>query len=165
MGLQEWWAEMWTSKPEPPAFRSRGSRLHDSLVKPDWCLDDIVMTSDFTLPEERDPYLDQRMVKFVLSLPALPWLFKKHILRQAMEAKLPAQVIARPKTPLGMLQHSLLQLPDTQWVDEWQPLSGLLQYVDRAEIPELAGGECEPISSYVNLRPMILNRWLEDFTG
>ncbi len=165
MGLQEWWSEMFNSPPDASAFRSRASLLHDSLVKPDWCMDDILMTSDFTLREERDPYLDQRMVEFILSLPALPWLFKKHILRHAMETKLPDEVIKRPKTPLGMLGHSLLQLPDSQWVDEWQPRSGFRQYIDRSKIPRLAGGICEPLSSYVNLRPLILNRWLEYING
>lgn len=159
MSLQVWWTEMWTASPETPALRSRGSRLHDSLVNPDWCTDDMLMASDFTLPEQRDPYLDQRVVEFVLSLPVLPWLFKKHILRQAMQAKLPAEVIKRPKTPLGMLEHSLLQSPETQWVDKWQPHPEILQYIDRAKIPQL-GGTSDPASSYVNLRPLILNRWL-----
>lgn len=161
MALQELWIKKWTSRQQASAFRPRHSLLHDSLVKPDWCVDDIVITSDFTLPEQRDPYLDQRMIKFVLSLPALPYLFNKNILHRAMETKLPAEVIERPKTPLGMLHHSLLKLPDTQWVDQWQPLPELLQYVDRSKIPRLAGGSCEPVASYVNLRPLMLNRWLQ----
>ena len=163
--MKEWWTEEWTSPQRPFALRSRQSLLHDSLVKPDWCVDDIVMKSDFTLPEQRDPFLDQRMIEFVLSLPALPWLFNKHILRRAMEEKLPSEVIERPKTPLGMLQHSLLKLPETEWVDEWQSLPELQQYVERSRIPRLVEGSCEPVSSYVNLRPLILNRWLEYATG
>jgi len=119
------------------------------------------MTSDFVLPEQRDPYLDTRVVEFVLSLPALPWLFNKDILRRAMAAKLPAEVIERPKTPLGMLQHSLLELPGSQWVDDWQSSPALLQYVDREKIPQLVGGSCDPAASYVNVRPLLLQRWLE----
>lgn len=165
MRLKEWWAEEWTSPQQPFVFRSRQSMLHDSLIKPDWCVDDIVKNSDFTLPEQRDPYLDIRMVEFVLSLPPLPWLFNKYILRRAMETKLPAEIIERPKTPLGNLHHSLLQLPDTQWIDEWQPRPELKRYVVRSKISRLAGGISEPLSSYVNLRPLLLNRWLEDAAG
>jgi len=165
MCLKELWRNKWTSQQHPSPFHSRHSLLHDSLVKPDWCFDNIVKTSDFTLPEQRDPYLDQRLVKFVLSLPALPWLFNKNILRRTMETKLPAEVVERPKTPLGSLQHSLLKLPNSQWVDEWQPLPELLEYVERDNIPNLAGGRCEPTTSYVNLRPIMLNRWLQNVTG
>ncbi|MDA3971872.1 MAG: asparagine synthase-related protein [Desulfobulbaceae bacterium] len=165
MHLKEWWTEYWTIKEHASTFSSRRSLLAESLLKPDWCVADILTHSDFTLPEQRDPYLDQRMVKFVLSLPPLPWLFKKDILRQAMQKKLPAEIISRPKTPLGTLHHSLLQLPDIQWIiDEWQPLPELKQYVERSKIPKLVEGAREPRSSSVNLRPLILNKWLQHAT-
>lgn len=161
MQLDEWWHKFWALERQSSAFSARNLLLFNSLVKPDWSVDDTLLRSDFTLPEQRDPYLDLRMVEFVLSLPAIPWLFEKHILRQAMGKKLPVSVIKRPKTLLGTLHHSMLKLPNTQWIDQWQAQPEILQYIERSRIPKLAGGCCDPMNSYVDLRPLHLNRWLQ----
>jgi len=160
MCLKDVWAERWASSGRLFELRSRASLLHESLLTMDWCSDDSVMKNEFPPPEKRDPYLDIRMVEFVLSLPAIPWLFNKHVLRCSMKGKLPGEVIERPKTPLGMLQQSLLELPGTQWVDEWKAVPGLKPYIERSKIPRLAGGVQGAVSSYINLRPLMLNRWL-----
>ena len=33
---------------------------------------------DYTPPERADPFMDLRVVEFILSLPVLPWLHKKY---------------------------------------------------------------------------------------
>jgi asparagine synthase (glutamine-hydrolysing) len=48
----------------------------------------------------RHPFLDLRVLQFMLSVPTLPWAREKMLLREAMRGRLPAEVLARRKTPL-----------------------------------------------------------------
>jgi asparagine synthase (glutamine-hydrolysing) len=50
--------------------------------------------------EVRLPYLDSRVVLFVLSLPNMPWTCNKYLLRRLGRGILPDETILRPKTPL-----------------------------------------------------------------
>jgi asparagine synthase (glutamine-hydrolysing) len=47
----------------------------------------------------RHPFLDLRVLRFMLSVPTLPWAREKLLLREAMRGHLPAEVLARRKTP------------------------------------------------------------------
>lgn len=51
--------------------------------------------------EWRYPYLDLRVLEFMLSVPPVPWGWKKRLVREAMRGRLPAEVLARKKTPLS----------------------------------------------------------------
>ncbi|MBX9945273.1 MAG: hypothetical protein K2Y40_14410 [Reyranella sp.] len=51
----------------------------------------------------RHPYLDLRVLEFLLSVPPVPWAREKLLMRQAMRGRLPAAVLARRKTPLTPL--------------------------------------------------------------
>ena len=46
-----------------------------------------------------------------------------------MREAVPQAVLERPKTALGNLLTSLLQRPETEWVDHWQPVPELAQFV------------------------------------
>lgn len=46
------------------------------------------------------PLLDARLFAFVFSVAPIPWCQEKALLRRAMEGRLPADVLARPKTPV-----------------------------------------------------------------
>jgi len=50
--------------------------------------------------EWRYPYLDLRVLEFMLSVPPVPWGWQKRLIREAMRDRLPPEVLARPKTPL-----------------------------------------------------------------
>jgi asparagine synthase (glutamine-hydrolysing) len=50
--------------------------------------------------EWRYPYLDLRVLEFMLSVPPVPWGWKKRLIREAMRGRLPPEVLARRKTPL-----------------------------------------------------------------
>ena len=50
--------------------------------------------------EVRYPFLDLRIVNYLLALPPFPWFFEKMLLREAMAGRLPETVRMRPKTPL-----------------------------------------------------------------
>ena len=47
----------------------------------------------------RHPFLDLRVLEFMLSVPTLPWAREKMLLREAMRGQLPDEVLARRKTP------------------------------------------------------------------
>jgi asparagine synthase (glutamine-hydrolysing) len=51
--------------------------------------------------EVRHPYLDIRVLRFLLRLPVVPWCRGKYLLRYAFRDVLPATVLRRPKTPLS----------------------------------------------------------------
>lgn len=46
----------------------------------------------------RHPYLDLRVLAFMLSVPPVPWARRKLLLREAMHGRLPDEVLARTKT-------------------------------------------------------------------
>jgi asparagine synthase (glutamine-hydrolysing) len=47
----------------------------------------------------RHPYLDLRVLDFMLSIPTLPWAREKMLLREAMRGYLPDEILARRKMP------------------------------------------------------------------
>ena len=50
--------------------------------------------------ELRFPLLDTRIVRLVMSVPAIPWCQEKTLLRRAYRGRLPDSVLDRPKSPL-----------------------------------------------------------------
>lgn len=49
----------------------------------------------------RHPYLDLRVLQFMLSVPPVPWAREKRLMRVAMHKRLPREILERPKTPLA----------------------------------------------------------------
>jgi asparagine synthase (glutamine-hydrolysing) len=49
----------------------------------------------------RYPFFDKRLLDFLAIVPPLPWLYRKHLLREAMRGQLPEKVRLRPKTTLN----------------------------------------------------------------
>jgi asparagine synthase (glutamine-hydrolysing) len=49
----------------------------------------------------RHPYLDLRVLQFLLSVPPVPWARRKLVMREAMRGRLPREVLERRKTPLA----------------------------------------------------------------
>ena len=111
--------------------------------------------------ESRAPLLDQRLLRFLLRVPPVPWCMNKELLREAMRGKLPEEVRLRGKTPL---QGDPLLLHAEK--NGWRPL--------------LADRACETLRMFVNckvlhttshpalglmlwadLRPIALNYWLK----
>jgi len=159
--LKELWDDMWEPHTIPTYKRTRHSLLQESLLKPDWTDEDFMMHSNFVQSEHNDPFLDLRLVNLIQAIPALPWLFHKDILRKSLNKKLPREVLNRPKTPLGHVQSSVLEQPELQRLDKWRATAELNQYIDRSKIPGSTGDISDPLTSYVNARPLLLNNWLK----
>jgi len=85
------------------------------------------------LIEAVHPYLDVRMLQFLLSVPVVPWCRDKLLVRESMRGMLPELVLARKKTTLA----------DDPWVKAmvrhpFPPISTtpeLSRYVDMSKIP------------------------------
>lgn len=115
--------------------------------------------------EHRWPFLDLRLVNYVLALPPLPWCVDKQLLRLAMRESLPVPLLRRKKSPLADEPLRIqLQAHDWSWVDRFEASPQLARFVDRAAIPpvaRLAAGH----NPWSDLRPFCLNYWLSRDNG
>ncbi len=96
LGLGVRWKSLNTSSVGLHPYRPTG---YVSLQIPLWqtmfeALDSGVTKSSF---EVRHPYVDIRMLRFLLAVPSLPWCRSKYLLRRAMHGKLPEEVLCRRK--------------------------------------------------------------------
>jgi asparagine synthase (glutamine-hydrolysing) len=109
--------------------------------------------------EMRHPFLDLRLLQFMLVVPAMPWCRNKLIIRRSMRTSLPAGVLRRKKA-------SLSASPDFRRVVDGglprlAPAPDLLRYVNPGEVPTVPKTDLELRST---LRPLGLNYWLHNLT-
>ena len=162
LGLRERWdafqREPGRAHPvRPAAFSALGS-LSSSYF--DFCDAGV---SGFPL-EFRHPLLDLRLVEYCLSLPPIPWCYKKEILRRAMVGALPDEVCNRPKTSLRGSPVALkMAEPDAVRIDEFVAFPALSRYVVREKI-RILHRDSSP-ATWMDLRPLSLNFWLEGLQG
>jgi asparagine synthase (glutamine-hydrolysing) len=122
------------------------------------------------LPVElRHPFLDLRVVNFLLALPPFPLYMEKKLLRDVLAARVPDSIRTRKKTPLAgdALQQHLRQ-PDTAWLNHVAWVNEIDAYVDTSELERVLRLEAkiynsESKSSRINaaVRPICLNFWLQ----
>jgi len=110
--------------------------------------------------EWRTPFLDRRLLRFLLRLPPIPWLMEKEVIRRAQQSVLPDEIRLRPKAPL---RHDplLLHVADGKWSPPVphvcpEPLGLLL---DWAQLRDLLCN-CRGPSLRLELRPVGLALWL-----
>jgi asparagine synthase (glutamine-hydrolysing) len=157
--LMSRWKEFHHSNLSPLA--NRHDLLHKSLIHPDWNTDDIFIDLGMTATETCDPFLDIRLITTVLSIPATPWFFNKHILREAMRGHLPFEVLSRPKTPLGALHHTLVA-NSPKALDDLVPLSDQISdFVNIGKLKKLLYGRQPESISHMEMRPYLLQAWIE----
>lgn len=115
--------------------------------------------------EQRHPFFDLRLVRFLLRIPPLPWCVNKELLRAAGRGSLPEKVRTRPKTPLiGDPVFECLGRPESRWIDEFTADPRLDRYIIRERIPALVGPENEANAREwpIHLRPLALDLWLKN---
>jgi asparagine synthase (glutamine-hydrolysing) len=111
--------------------------------------------------EVRHPLVDIRLVRYVLSVPAVPWCHDKGLLRAAVRGVLPEEVCRRPKAPLaGDPIHVLLRRAETLWQDfEVAPeAAGFVAQDAWRKAAEASKNDA--YLSWVNTRPISLACWL-----
>jgi asparagine synthase (glutamine-hydrolysing) len=138
-------------------------RAHASLDSPQWTyLFEHENPGVTRRPVEvRYPFLDLRVVEYLLALPPFPWFFEKTLLREAMVGCLPESVRRRPKTPLaGDPMAEWLKRSEANWMTEASWGEETSRYVTRSAIAPLNGaGEKGELPAAV--RPLCLNFWLQ----
>jgi asparagine synthase (glutamine-hydrolysing) len=111
--------------------------------------------------ETRYPFLDLRIVNYLLALPPFPWFFQKMLLREAMAGRLPERVRTRPKTPLqGDPLSEQLKRTGAERLKSLSWSADLDRYIDRSALIQ-PHGRMSPEQASVNSRPYSLNIWLQ----
>ena len=113
------------------------------------------------LLEVRHPFMDLRILRFLLRLPVLPWCADKEMLRLALRNDLPKEILRRPKTPLaGDPLLAMLRPEDLVRMTSFDLAPEFDNFVVRQRISARVTGP----SAYepgVQLRPLSLNLWLQ----
>lgn len=102
LNLQDRW-RVGQSLPVPPHRHPIHPAAHASLYLPQWTrMFELESPGVTNCPVEvRYPFLDLRVVEYLLALPPYPWFYEKRLLRQAMAGHVLDSVRLRPKTPFS----------------------------------------------------------------
>lgn len=147
---EEWERERYLSlhPVRPVAYRSFCAPIWESFFQ-DF---DAAFTGGSV--EFRHPFVDVRLLRFLLTVPPIPWCRAKYLIRRAMQGRLPEVILQAPKRPLtrdpyweGALRSGLPPLA---------PAPGLSRYVDCGSVPRTVASEA---SFRVDVRPYALNYW------
>jgi asparagine synthase (glutamine-hydrolysing) len=159
LGLKQRWEEQgreWVSPVRhphrPEAYRYiEGVPWHDLFARFDPEVTGVAS-------DVRHPFLDLRLLRYMLAVPVIPWCREKYLVRRAMQGLLPQEVLRRPKFPLR---------GDNQWegarrlgMNKLDPSLGLEAYVEVKGIPDRASQDM--INFWVDFRPRALNYWLRN---
>ncbi len=158
--------ERWKEQGEHPALAAEHPihpKAHASLFLPQWSLlfeqeNAGVMHNPV---ETRYPFLDLRIVNYLLAIPPFPWCFQKMLLRGAMAGQLPERVRVRAKTPLqGDPVSAQLQRTGAERLNQipWCPAAD--RYIRRSALIR-PHGKIEPEQLSSDLRPFCLNIWMQ----
>jgi asparagine synthase (glutamine-hydrolysing) len=148
----------WQAGTESPAsnhpVRTRG---YGSFVTPLWqelftCCDAEPTGSPL---EFRHPYVDLRLLRYMLAVPTLPWCREKHLLRRSMQGILPPQVLRRRKSPLA--SNPLFEMARIRSVTPGDLTEELLEYINPDKIDLTTSNGVHDF--WLNLRPLFLNGW------
>ena len=90
------------------------------------------------------PFFDLRLVNFMVSIPPIPWLVNKNILRYSMKGKLPEAVLTRPKIVFKAPEEYIRGMRESVglWAgDLLRNTPGLSDYVNIGELLECLESE------------------------
>jgi asparagine synthase (glutamine-hydrolysing) len=152
----------WNECTGPGLPRERHSSrtwAHASMLLPQWT--NFLESQDpgvtHCAVEVRYPFLDLRIVEYLLAIPAFPWTYKKKLLREAMINKMPERLRLRPKTPLSA-DPIAVKIRDSgmQWIKN-KPLS---ERICDLVVPSMLDGFHVTIDAE-RFRPYCLDLWLQ----
>jgi asparagine synthase (glutamine-hydrolysing) len=112
--------------------------------------------------EARAPLLDQRLLRFLLRVPPVPWCMNKELLRTAMYGLLPEEVRVRKKTPLQG-DPLLLHAEKNGWKAVLSPDSACerLSYFVNCRMLSATSRPALGLALWADLRPIALDCWLK----
>jgi len=164
--LKERWKEV-NEHPAGPSEHPIVPKAHASLSLPQWTQmfeqENAGMTP-YPL-EVTYPYLDLRIVNYLLAIPPFPWSFQKTILREALRDRIPERIRMRPKTPLQddpvsalIRKNGAHQLNQIQWSKDSDA------FINRSALVA-PHGKMNHEQIRTQLRPYCLNIWLQSARG
>jgi asparagine synthase (glutamine-hydrolysing) len=111
--------------------------------------------------EMRAPFLDQRLLRYLLRLPPVPWCMHKELLRQAMRGLLPEQIRTRLKAPL-LGDPLKVRTESGRWspLGLYEPALGIRMFVDWDHFNAILV-DARSSDLWSDLRPVSLNYWLK----
>jgi asparagine synthase (glutamine-hydrolysing) len=109
--------------------------------------------------EFRYPFLDLRLLQYLLALPAMPWCRNKLIIRRAMKPLLPRTVLTRQKTVVTTSAD--WQRVRSRGLPHVVPTPELRAFVDPAKLPSTINSE---LAMRAALRPLGLGYWLQRYS-
>ena len=132
---------------------------HASMLLPQWT--GMFEASDpgvtHALVEVRYPFVDLRLVEYLLAIPAFPWAYKKTLSRKFLAGKLPREVLLRPKTPLsGDPAAAKFRLSTHEWMNGAKLDGRICEFV----VPSSLANIRDTIRRE-EFRPFCLNLWLK----
>jgi asparagine synthase (glutamine-hydrolysing) len=154
----------WENPPvgKPPRVHPLHPKAYASLFLPQWRFMFAHENPGVTHQpvEVRYPFLDLRLLNFLLAIPAMPWFFRKQLLRDAMRNRLPETIRLRPKTPLQIDPvQSAFEQGAFRGAPIEQPEDELSRYVNLRELS--ISSPTEDLEQILRrLRPISLNFWL-----
>ncbi len=108
------------------------------------------------------PFLDLRIVNYLLAVPPFPWFFEKRLLRVAMRDRLPKETLSRPKIAMSddpLLSVLKLRSNGIRWENSVPWSEETSHFVDRSFLT-LPNGDEDSERARTDLRPYCLNFWL-----
>lgn len=115
-------------------------RAMGSFANPIWqaLFTDRDLDESFASLVWRHPFLDLRVLEFMLAVPPVPWAREKLLMRHAMRGRLPREILERPKTPLS---GSPMEAPLRQFgLGSLESGHLMEKYIDTASVSASAAG-------------------------
>jgi asparagine synthase (glutamine-hydrolysing) len=111
--------------------------------------------------EVRHPFLDLRVVNFLLALPPFPYFYDKNLLREATAGRLPEAVRTRRKTPFtGQPLKNFIARTGGKSLNDVNWEADMDSYIDRASMQPFQS-DTDAAKLDADLRPLCLNFWLQ----
>ena len=107
--------------------------------------------------EVRCPFIDVRLLRFLLAVPPLPWCRSKYLIRRAMRGALPKPVLQRTKS--GVACVDIMDRVGRFGLAPFAPTSALSTYVDATAIPTTVSENMWDFGGHLRVRS--LNHWLQ----
>jgi asparagine synthase (glutamine-hydrolysing) len=146
-----------------PSAHPVAPAAYTSLFLPEWTRyfesHDAAMTK-FPV-DVRYPYLDLRIITYMLAIPPFPWFFHKRLLREAMFGRLPESVRRRPKMiPQADPLAKMMCAPgvETQKDISWNAEATTFLDTSRFRLPQQGENQWQFDAA---MRPLTLNYWLQ----
>ncbi len=161
MSLSDRWEEMNSSDPSRHEFNPQAYDLANGLSVAS-TLEVLDATWTGCSLEFRWPFMDRRLVRFMLRVPPVPWAMDKHLLRRSQIGTLPDEILHRCKAPLQD-DDLLLHVKAGNWnpVPSEPPPDCIQQHVNWPLLVEQLK-KTQDESLHQHLPPVALARWLKN---